>query len=43
LKSILAHTEVVPEPAEESITEWLTYKYNGAEGFEIDITKPAEQ
>jgi len=33
LRSIMAQAEALPEPAEDGIMEWITYKYNGSKGF----------
>ena len=41
LRSIMAQAEALPEPAEDSIMEWITYKYNRSKGFEIGPTHPS--
>ena len=37
----MAQAEALPEPAEDGIMEWITYKYNQLEGFEIGTTNPS--
>ena len=41
LRSIMAQAEALPEPAEDGIMEWITYKYNRSKGFEIGTTNPS--
>jgi hypothetical protein len=41
LRSIMAQAEALPEPAEDGIMEWITYKYNLSKGFEIGTTNPS--
>lgn len=41
LQGIMAQTEAVPEPAKDSIMEWVTYRYNRSKGFEIGTTNPS--
>ena len=37
----MAQAEALPEPAEDGIMEWITYKYNRSKGFEIGTTNPS--
>jgi len=37
----MAQAEALPEPAEDGIIEWITYKYNRSKGFEIGTTNPS--
>jgi len=37
----MAQAEVLPEPAEDGIMEWITYKYNRSKGFETGTTNPS--
>lgn len=41
LRSIVAHTEEVPEVADDNIMEWITYNYKRSKGFEIGTTNPS--
>jgi hypothetical protein len=41
LQGIMTQTETMPEPAEDSIMEWITYKYNRSKGFEIGTINPS--
>jgi hypothetical protein len=41
LRSIMTQAEALPEPAEDGIMEWITYKYNRSKGFEIGTTNPS--
>jgi hypothetical protein len=37
----MVQAEVLPEPVEDGIMEWITYKYNRSKGFEIGTTNPS--
>jgi hypothetical protein len=41
LQGIMNQIETVPEPAEDGIMEWITYKYKRSKGFEIGTTNPS--
>jgi hypothetical protein len=37
----MAQADALPEPAEDAIMEWITYKYNQSKGLEIGTTNPS--